>query len=112
MKTQLKKGVLEMLVLHLLQEEDRYGYDIVVAISEYLEMSEGTIYPLLNRLKKDELVETYVQESTSGPPRKYYSLTEQGQAIYKERFGEWENFVNSVNSLLEKSALGEGGNHE
>ena len=62
MQVQLKKGVMDMLVLALLTQQDRYGYEIVSTISEYIEISEGTIYPLFNRLKKEKYVETYLKE--------------------------------------------------
>lgn len=58
-----------MLVLALLTQSDRYGYEIVSTISEYIEISEGTIYPLFNRLKKEKYVETYLKESSTGPSR-------------------------------------------
>ena len=64
-----------MLVLALLTQNDRYGYEIVSTISEYIEISEGTIYPLFNRLKKEKYVETYLKESSTGPSRKYYHIT-------------------------------------
>ena len=62
-----------MLVLALLTQSDRYGYEIVSTISEYIEISEGTIYPLFNRLKKEKYVETYLKESSTGPSRKILS---------------------------------------
>ena len=65
MNIQLKKGVMEIVVLSMLQRKDFYGYELVTEISKYIEMSEGTIYPLLNRFKKDGLVETYLAESGS-----------------------------------------------
>ncbi len=73
---QLRRGVLEYCVLALLGDEERYGYDLVTELSDAgLVASEGTIYPLLSRLRKDELVATSWQESPSGPPRRYYRLT-------------------------------------
>ena len=82
MQVQLKKGVMDMLVLALLTQNDRYGYEIVSTISEYIEISEGTIYPLFNRLKKEKYVETYLKESSTGPSRKYYHITNEGRAAY------------------------------
>lgn len=75
MNIQLKKGVMEIVVLSMLRRKDYYGYELVTEISKYIEMSEGTIYPLLNRFKKDGLVDTYLAESHNGPPRKYYRIT-------------------------------------
>lgn len=80
MNVQLKKGVMEIVVLSMLQRKDFYGYELVTEISKYIEMSEGTIYPLLNRFKKDGLVDTYLAESHNGPPRKYYRITDAGRA--------------------------------
>ncbi|KAF1683983.1 MULTISPECIES: PadR family transcriptional regulator [unclassified Veillonella] len=101
MKTQLKKGVIELLVLGLLTQKNHYGYEIVDTISDYVEMSEGSIYPLLKRLQKDTLVETYWEESISGPPRKYYRITEIGKANYREMLLEWQEFSSAVNRFLE-----------
>lgn len=67
MNVQLKKGVMEIVVLSMLQRKDFYGYELVTEISKYIEMSEGTIYPPLNRFKKDGLVDTYLAESHNGP---------------------------------------------
>ncbi|WP_251424482.1 PadR family transcriptional regulator [Veillonella agrestimuris] len=100
MQVQLKKGVMDMLVLALLTQEDRYGYDIVSRISEYIEISEGTIYPLFNRLKKEGYVETYLKESSSGPSRKYYHITEGGIEAYNNMRREWNEFSSIVNLLL------------
>lgn len=100
MNTQLKKGVIELLVLSLLTQEDKYGYEIVDAVSHYVELSEGSIYPLLKRLQKDSLVDTYWKESTSGPPRKYYKITDTGKVSYREMLVEWNEFSEAVNNLL------------
>ena len=78
---QMRKGFLEMAILKLLENEDQYGYDIVnqFAKSPLWGISEGTIYPLLSRLRIQDLVKTYLKESSSGPARKYYSLTKKGK---------------------------------
>lgn len=89
MNVQLKKGVMEIVVLSMLQRKDFYGYELVTEISKYIEMSEGTIYPLLNRFKKDGLVDTYLAESHNGPPRKYYRITDAGRAEFQESVKEW-----------------------
>ena len=100
MQVQLKKGVMDMLVLALLTQQDRYGYEIVSTISEYIEISEGTIYPLFNRLKKEKYVETYLKESSSGPSRKYYHITDDGRAAYNQIRQEWDEFSGVINILL------------
>lgn len=100
MNIQFKKGVLELCVLSLLSNRDYYGYEMVETISNYIEISEGTIYPLLRRLKADNFVDTYLEESQSGPPRKYYTLTLSGKASVNELLGEWESFVEGVNRII------------
>ena len=101
MNTQFKKGVLELCVLSLLIKQNRYGYDLVNEISKNIEISEGTIYPLLRRLKNVGYVTTYLQESQEGAPRKYYKLTSSGEKITEEMKKDWEDFVEKVNILLE-----------
>ena len=100
MNIQFKKGVLELLVLALLTKKNRYGYDLVNEISKNIEISEGTIYPLLRRLKNVGWVTTYLQESQEGAPRKYYKLTQSGQKITEEMKKDWEDFVEKVSGLL------------
>lgn len=99
---QLKKGILELLVLSSLKEKDMYGYELVEEISKYIDISEGTIYPLLRRINKEGYVNTYLLESSSGPPRKYYNLTETGHQAYKEKLNQWESFSNDINSMLRR----------
>ncbi|EHL17154.1 PadR family transcriptional regulator [Peptoanaerobacter stomatis] len=100
MNIQFKKGVLELLVLSLLIEKDMYGYELVEKISAHIDISEGTIYPLLRRLKNDGYVDTYLQESQTGPPRKYYKLTDTGRASQNSQIKEWTDFTSSVNTIL------------
>ena len=80
MNIQFKKGVLNLCVLVLLDKQDRYGYELVQKISDQISISEGSVYPLLRRLTKEGYFTTYLQESTEGPPRKYYKLTDLGEA--------------------------------
>lgn len=100
MNIQLKKGVMEIVVLSMLRRKDFYGYELVTEISRYIEMSEGTIYPLLNRFKKDGLVDTYLAESHNGPPRKYYRITDVGREEYTSSVKEWKEFNRAVQKLL------------
>jgi PadR family transcriptional regulator PadR len=102
MNIQFKKGVLEICVLSVLAHKDCYGYELVNEISQRIDISEGTIYPLLRRLKDDGFVTTYLQESVEGPPRKYYRLTESGRNEEHEQKEEWMRFAASVNALLER----------
>ena len=107
MNVQFKKGVLELCVLALLTKKNRYGYDLVNEISKNIEFSEGTIYPLLRRLKNVNYVTTYLQESQEGAPRKYYKLTTSGQKITEDLKNDWYDFVEKVNYLLEGGDINE-----
>lgn len=100
MNIQFKKGVLELLVFALLKHRDHYGYEMVEKISKYINISEGTIYPLLRRLSNDGYVSTYLEESQSGPPRKYYTITNFGKEQYERQIEEWFEFITSVNIIL------------
>lgn len=101
MNTQYKKGVLELCVLSLLQKGDRYGYEISERLSETIDIADGTVYPILRKLKSDGLVTTYLQEESGGPPRKYYSLTQEGLETYKNDRAEYLDFARAVKELLE-----------
>ena len=110
MNSQLKRGTLELCALAVVNRRDCYGYELVNRISSCMEMTEGTIYPLMKRLKDGGLIESYIVESSEGPPRKYYSITEKGKEELERLSKEWFGFVESVNSLLkgdEKDDSGE-----
>jgi len=98
---QLKKGVLGLCVLALLARGDSYAYEIASKLSHAVGMGEGTIYPLMRRMQTDGLVQTYLEESSSGPPRKYYRLTASGHASLAAQLAEWRAFTASVNSLID-----------
>ena len=100
MNTQFRKGVLEICVLTLISKKDMYGYEIVQNISKVIEVNEGTIYPILRRLTKEEYFETYILESNEGPARKYYKITDKGiENLYRLK-NEWNEFVGAVNTFL------------
>jgi len=99
---QFKKGVLELCVLALLSQADSYGYDIASRLADAIDMGEGTIYPLMRRMQKDGLVTTYLVESTSGPPRKYYRLSDEGRRSFAAQKEAWERFTRSVSAILVK----------
>ena len=101
MNVQFKKGVLELCVLVILDRKDCYGYELVQEISNQIKISEGSIYPILRRLTKDGYFDTYLQESTEGPPRKYYQMTQMGSNYFQELLQEWNNFTAGVNHLIE-----------
>ena len=97
---QLKRGVLELCVLAVLSRNDAYAYDIAAQLAKAIDMGEGTIYPLMRRMQTDRLVETYLVESSSGPPRKYYKLTTSGRASLAAQTIEWTAFSEAVNVRL------------
>jgi PadR family transcriptional regulator PadR len=97
---QLKKGVLELCVLALLSRGDGYAYDIASQLAKGIEMGEGTIYPLMRRLQDEGLVATYLVESPSGPPRKYYRLTDTGRQSLINQKADWTSFSRAVNAIL------------
>ena len=102
MNTQFKKGVLELIVLKAIVSDDLYGYQLVSRINEVIQVNEGTIYPLLKRLLNDHLLESYLKESTEGPPRKYYHITAAGISKYQELLKEWNEFSKRVSDFLEE----------
>ncbi len=101
MKTQLKKGTLDMCVMSILAGKDSYAYDIVAQLADGLDMSEGTIYPLMRRLQNEGWVSTYLVESDAGPPRKYYRLGPSGHTQLAQMRCDWQAFTNEVNKILE-----------
>jgi PadR family transcriptional regulator PadR len=102
---QMRRGTLQYCVLSLLADEERYGFDLVRGLSELDGMvtSEGTIYPLLSRLRRDGLVQSTWQESPSGPPRRYYRLTTAGRAALEAFRLEWRRFRDAVDHFVERT---------
>jgi PadR family transcriptional regulator PadR len=99
-QVQLKRGVLELCVLALLSRGDAYAYEIASRLAKGIDMGEGTIYPLMRRMQSDGLVDTYLVESQSGPPRKYYKLTTAGEASFTAQKAEWTAFSKAVDDIL------------
>ena len=99
-QVQLKKGVLEMCVLSILSAGDNYAYEIASRLADGIGMGEGTIYPLMRRMQSDGMVTTYLIESPSGPPRKYYKLTAAGRAALDAQRVEWTTFESAVRKIL------------
>lgn len=97
---QLKKGALELCVLALLHQHDSYAYEIASRLADAIGMGEGTIYPLMRRLQSDGLVETYLVESSAGPPRKYYRLSEAGRTSFETQQTAWKSFSGAVDTIL------------
>ena len=100
MNIQFKKGVLELCVLSLISRGDRYGYDVAESLSRHIDIADGTVYPILRKLKSDGLVTTYLVEESGGPPRKYYKLTDLGMKEYEQTKSEWLDFAETVKRLL------------
>jgi PadR family transcriptional regulator PadR len=100
--TELRRGVLEHCVLAVVRQEEAYAFDIVRTLSSAggLVTSEGTIYPLLSRLRRDGLVATTWRESDAGPPRRYYRITNDGARTLDAFVGDWERFRDSVDRVL------------
>ncbi len=104
-KAQMKKGILEYCILGLLKHQDYYASDIINKLKEArLIVVEGTLYPLLTRQKNAGLLKYRWEESTQGPPRKYYSLTEKGGEFLQELDKSWEELVHAVNSIQENQS--------
>ncbi|WP_259555144.1 PadR family transcriptional regulator [[Roseibacterium] beibuensis] len=101
---QLKKGVLTLCVLALLNRRDSYAYEIASTLADAIDMGEGTIYPLMRRMQSDGQVETYLVESTAGPSRKYYRLTDAGRRALETQTAEWRAFVTAVEGVMNADA--------
>lgn len=102
-KAQMRKGVLEFCILSILQADEAYPSEVIERLKEAkLIVVEGTLYPLLTRLKNAGLLTYRWEESKSGPPRKYYSLTQVGQEFLKELDSTWKELVNAVDLTRNK----------
>ena len=99
--TQLRKGLLELAILHALGAGPLYGYDIVRRLSDVdgLVITEGTVYPILSRLRNENFVETYIEESPEGPARKYYRLTSRGRDELRRMNDHWERLHDAISEL-------------
>jgi PadR family transcriptional regulator PadR len=104
-KAQLRKGAAELAVLATLARGESYGVQLLESVNGAagLELSEGSIYPLLNRLQKDgKIVGEWIEDSDSAHPRKYYSLTRDGRALLKEMLAAWHDFDHGMHEILKK----------
>lgn len=103
-KAQMRKGILEFCILSILKERDCYTSEILDELkSVKLVVVEGTVYPLLTRLKNDDYLAYRWEESSSGPPRKYYKLTEKGQEFLEELAKTWTELANAVEEITTKN---------
>jgi len=99
-KAQMRKGVLEYCILSTLSNNDAYASDIIKKLKEAkMIVVEGTLYPLLTRLKNAELLSYRWEESTQGPPRKYYGITDKGKAFLAELDSSWQDLVDAVTTI-------------
>ncbi|HTF04061.1 MAG TPA: PadR family transcriptional regulator [Bacteroidia bacterium] len=104
-KAQMRKGVLEFCILSILSDGEAYPTEIIERMKNAkLVVVEGTLYPLLTRLKNLGLLSYHWEESTSGPPRKYYQLTEMGTSFLAELENTWEELVSSVEQVTKKDS--------
>lgn len=99
--TQLRKGALELAILNVLNGDRLYGYDIVRTLRQHdgLMIADGTVYPILSRLRADGLLRATIEDSPDGPPRKYYELTKNGRQALDEMNDAWDALVTSVDAL-------------
>ena len=105
-KAQMRKGILEYCILSILSRNDAYASDIINELKESkLIVVEGTLYPLLTRQKNAGLLSYRWEESTQGPPRKYYTLTDTGKDFLKDLNQSWDDLVEAVNSLKKKTEI-------
>ena len=104
--TQLRKGLLELAILNSLGSGPLYGYDIVRRLGDVdsLVINEGTVYPILSRLRNEQYVESYIEESSSGPPRKYYRLTPRGREELRRMNTHWTRLHEAIGSLKKERA--------
>ena len=99
--TQLRKGLLELAILNSLGAGPLYGYQIVRRLADVdsLVITEGTVYPILSRLRNENYLETYLEESPQGPPRKYYRLTARGREELRRMNDHWESLHDAIGGL-------------
>jgi PadR family transcriptional regulator, regulatory protein PadR len=103
-KAQMRKGVLDMCVLAVIAEQETYPPEIIKRLKGTdLVVVEGTLYPLITRLKNDGLVDSIWREGKNGPPRKYFTITSQGRVFLSELSDSWGQFIQSVNQVIERA---------
>ena len=102
-KSQMRKGILEYCILSIINQQEVYTSDILDALRQAdLLVVEGTLYPLLSRLKNNGLLKYRWQESTDGPPRKYFTLTDEGQQMLASLNEEWKLISKAINKITKK----------
>jgi PadR family transcriptional regulator PadR len=98
----MKKGILELIVLLCVKKKDRYGYELIEEVSKIVDVNDGTVYPILKRLTNERYFDTYLVESTEGPPRKYYKMTTLGLEQLEEQLKIWKEFSTSVCQFIKE----------
>ncbi|MCD0475871.1 PadR family transcriptional regulator [Flavobacterium sp. EDS] len=101
-KSQVKKGTLTFIILNVLKENEYYGYELIEQIKKHteIEIAEGTLYPLMNRLKTENLVDSKWVEQETGIPRKYYALTPTGIKTLVHMNEYWKNLENAIQKII------------
>lgn len=108
-QVQMRKGILEFCILHIIARGEVYASDMLEELtSARIMVVEGTLYPLLTRLRKAGLVDYKWVESSSGPPRKYYTLTEEGQEFLEQLDATWGELLTSTNKIIKKKSTRKG----
>lgn len=103
-KAQMRKGLLELCVLSIISTNEMYPSDIIKKLKDQkMIVVEGTLYPMLTRLKNEGLLNYVWKESKSGPPRKYYQITDEGKSIRDELVKTWKDLFNAVNSTIKEA---------
>ncbi|MEL0201908.1 MAG: PadR family transcriptional regulator [Flavobacteriaceae bacterium] len=103
-KAQMRKGILEFCILSILNQQDKYATEILDSLKEsQMIVVEGTIYPLLTRLKNAALLDYRWEESSSGPPRKYYAITDKGKEMLTELNDSWKALNRAVNKITKSN---------
>ena len=103
-KAQMRKGILEFCILSILNQQDKYATEILDSLKEsQMIVVEGTIYPLLTRLKNAVLLDYRWEESSSGPPRKYYAITDKGKEVLTELNDSWKALNRAVNKITKSN---------
>ncbi|RDU35734.1 PadR family transcriptional regulator [Neobacillus piezotolerans] len=107
---ELVKGSTSLLLLQMLGDRDMYGYELVKELEARsgngFTVKEGTLYPALHKLEKQEYIECYWQEQEKGPARKYYRITDEGRELLKEKTREWQDFVQMMNKMIGRTDHG------
>ena len=101
-KSQMRKGLLEYCILSIINRDEAYASDILETLKDaQLVVVEGTVYPLLTRMKNEGLLSYRWQESTEGPPRKYYALTDEGRNLLSQLDEEWQSICQAINQITQ-----------